>query len=189
MNIECATLTLKTADLPTTGDNVYGTSNTLSTFWTWKNINLQTILGDMYHEYETFNIVLASVSAGIGGAVGTTTQNDRNVLIKMSGLPFKNQTFDATKQHNTNAVALTTMYMGDGSNIFNQYLSNGHYITFTKTATNVDLTITYEPINNTTSVGFINSWAFPELVLIFKIYGCKKVNPDRQEFFNPAFKH
>ena len=45
-------LVLKTNVLPMNGTtNDFGTSNSINTIFTWTNINLRTLLGDMFEKY------------------------------------------------------------------------------------------------------------------------------------------
>ena len=48
-------LVLKTNVLPMDGTtNAYGTSNAMNTSFTWTNINLRTLLGDMFDKYDRY---------------------------------------------------------------------------------------------------------------------------------------
>ena len=61
-----ASLVLKTSDLTSKSDYVYGvpyvnqsgSMNAKGSSITWNNINLRTLLGDMYDRYDIFNICL-----------------------------------------------------------------------------------------------------------------------------------
>ena len=72
---ETATLVLNSYDITNTFftnnpiDNIYGTiANNRCTF-TWKNIYLKRLLGEMYDKYETFNIHLYQITQT--GSVGS----------------------------------------------------------------------------------------------------------------------
>ena len=60
-NEECATLVLRSGDLPAPPNNPNPNNNGFSdqyhTNMTWTNINLRTVLGDMYDKYDKFNLV------------------------------------------------------------------------------------------------------------------------------------
>ena len=69
---EIAWLVLKTSILPMDGTtNAYGTSNAMNTSFTWTNINLRTLLGDMFDKYDRYILLLQSISTGIAGTIGT----------------------------------------------------------------------------------------------------------------------
>ena len=56
---DIACLILKTNVLPMDGTtNAYGTSNSINTIFTWTNINLRTLLGDMFDKYDRFLLLL-----------------------------------------------------------------------------------------------------------------------------------
>ena len=105
-NVQSAVLVLRTCDLNKTG-NISGikADYNISPF-TWKNINLRSVLGSMYDKYDLFNLCLSTISSGGVAVIGNTYQlssdpNDNNVSILMSGLPFINNTYNTATQHNT----------------------------------------------------------------------------------------
>ena len=52
---EITCFVLKTNVLPTNGTtNAYGTGNSTLSSFTWTNINLRTLLGDMFDKYDSF---------------------------------------------------------------------------------------------------------------------------------------
>ena len=52
---EIACLILRASVLPMDGTtNAYGTSNAMNTSFTWTNINLRTLLGDMFDKYDRY---------------------------------------------------------------------------------------------------------------------------------------
>ena len=104
MNVENASLVLRSFDLNTTEDN-YGVVNSTNTVMTWKNIDLRTLLGTMYNNYDLFNLTLNSIatskvkqaynataSANNGYAMGDA--ENLATMVQISGLPFINQTYD-----------------------------------------------------------------------------------------------
>ena len=67
---EIACLVLKTSILPMDGTtNAYGTSNTKNTSFTWTNINLRTLLGDMFDKYDRYLLLLQNISHANSGAM------------------------------------------------------------------------------------------------------------------------
>ena len=63
--VQVATFHLNTSDidLANTGNvsNQYGTVNQFRNDFTWYNVSFKTILGDMYEQYDCFNIKLSSI--------------------------------------------------------------------------------------------------------------------------------
>ena len=100
-------------------DNNIGTIKKLGTDLTFKNINIQELLGDLYDEYEYFNIELIQVMTlylSDGSAIlnpGTQLQN-KNLYVYMNGLNWVNSSFSQKNNCNLNFVHL--------SNLSNQYL-------------------------------------------------------------------
>jgi len=100
-----AQLVLRGYDLSTTETNI-GVANATNTNYTWKNINLRTVLGPMYDKYDVFNLTLkyiaaSQTTAGLGA-------DGSNVIMNISGLPFLNQTYLQSHNCNTNTAVLGT---------------------------------------------------------------------------------
>ena len=80
-----AQLVLRDYDL-TTNETGIGIANNGNTNYTWKNINLRTVLGPMYDKYDVFNLNLKFIaSSQTPTALGADSSN---VIINISGLPF-----------------------------------------------------------------------------------------------------
>ena len=103
---DIACLVLKTNVLPMDGTtNAYGTSNAMNTSFTWTNINLRTLLGDMFDKYDRFMLLLQHISNTVPLVSNQgTTADDRAVLINMSGLSFLNSNYNQKFQSNTGSV-------------------------------------------------------------------------------------
>ena len=97
-------LVLKTKnDFTSNSDYIYGTSYTIGSgayqvtsngklsSITWNNINLRTLLGDMYDKYNTFNLCLNTISTSQANTIDPSPDS-KNVNLRLSGLPFINQT-------------------------------------------------------------------------------------------------
>jgi hypothetical protein len=94
-------LVLKTSDLTTNASTNIGTCDQFRTSFTWNNINLRMLLGSMYDQYDYFNISLISISSSLTQALAVgATADDKMVFVKMSGLPFINQTFQQSTGNN-----------------------------------------------------------------------------------------
>ena len=65
-------LVLKTSDLWVNSTTAIGQCDQFRTTFTWFNINLRILMGDLYEQYDYFNLSLISVSSSLcnGGAGG-----------------------------------------------------------------------------------------------------------------------
>jgi hypothetical protein len=110
-NTACATLYLLGAYLTEDGNN-YGRVTTASrNEMEWYNINLRTLLGDLYDKYDTFNLCLTSISCGTPSeALGVNYLNNDvdngHLTVYVSGLPFINQTYSQISRGNVNEVPI-----------------------------------------------------------------------------------
>ena len=88
---DIACLVLKTNVLPMDGTtNAYGTSNSMNNIFTWTNINLRTLLGDMF---DRFLLLLQNISNASPTTAPGTNADDKAFLINMSGLSFINSNY------------------------------------------------------------------------------------------------
>ena len=92
-NLQNASLVLSTNN---------GTSNASRTSTTWTNINLRSLLGDMYDKYDMFNLCLNTVATGTSANNFYATSSDMQVMIRVSGLPFINNTYNVGPSYNSN---------------------------------------------------------------------------------------
>ena len=125
MNIQNASLVLKSCD---------GISDTSKVNITWNNINLRTLLGDMYDQFDMFNLCLNTVSHSNSALTNANTNIDqRNVILNVSGgLPWINQTYITSYLSNTSSVVvLWTFLFGTTSSQY-FYSSNIIISTFGK---------------------------------------------------------
>ena len=75
---DMACLVLKTNVLPMDGTtNAYGTSNSMNNIFTWTNINLRTLLGDMFDKYDRLLLLLQNISNASPTATPGTAADDR----------------------------------------------------------------------------------------------------------------
>ena len=133
-NIKCAKLTLSHFPLITTQQNgvacttAYGYTDAFFTNCTWTNIDMRDVLGDMYDEYDEFNLVLSNminmshVNWSVAIANFGDTANDETNYIEITGLDFQNQGYDQKTKTNapkgvingvyfpTNATAIPTIF-------------------------------------------------------------------------------
>ena len=97
-NLQNASLVLSTNN---------GTSNNNRTSTTWNNINLRMLLGDMYEKYDLFNLCLNSVSSGATLNNIYKAPTDSNVLMRVSGIPFINSTYNIGSSYNVSTPYCT----------------------------------------------------------------------------------
>ena len=105
-NLQNASLVLSTNN---------GTANNNRTSITWNNINLRTLLGDMYEKSDLFNLCLNSVSSGATLNNVYKGPTDSNVLMRVSGLPFINSTYNIGSSYNvkTNYCTIASFNFGN----------------------------------------------------------------------------
>ena len=153
MSTEFRYLTLKSSDINmsnnasdyfnTTVENSVGIVTQNRRSITWKNVNLQKIMGDEYfNKYSSFSIRL--VSRGIGLTRTTSTPRDQNVVYYLSGLSFIPSTPRVKIDTRTNSVNLNYYLV----NIENFASNENAAYTFTKPSSEVNLTM--EILNNST---------------------------------------
>lgn len=109
-SVKCASLVLKSCDITndpnfnfnyTDFSGERGRINKSLSSITWNNINLRQVLGDMYDEYEEFNLVLKQVASNQSNSKFEGLPfNSRGVYIRLSGLPFINSTYDVVTRNN-----------------------------------------------------------------------------------------
>jgi hypothetical protein len=171
-NLQIASLVLRSSDLTLGTTNQYGSCDANRLTQTWNNINLRTLLGDMYDKYDLFNICLNTITTAVAGAIGGAAE-DRNVIIKLSGLPFVNQTYSVKQGCNTNVCPISSFLFAQNTTATQLFYSNNCY-TFGKSQQSCNLTIQYGRVLDdalpTTVI------AFPNIVLIFDIVGVSKDN-------------
>lgn len=148
-----ASLVLKTSDFSTDSAFYYGSqynssrgscNGKLSSF-TWNNINLRTLLGDMYDDYDKFNICLNSITTANANPIIDSSVDVRTVAIKISGLPFVNQTYNVKNGCNSNSTVIATFNFLQNQSTTQYYYSN-NIATFGKNQELCNITIEYYKI-------------------------------------------
>ena len=182
-NEESASLILRTGDLPLNSSNNVGSSDQYLTNFTWNNINLRTLLGDIYDKYDKFNLVPVLFASGQGVTTFGTNDDDRIFQVYISGLPFTNNVYNTNLKTNSNtAIAGYFKYVRSQSVVYN----GGPTLTFTKNQELVNINIYYQRVSPSAISGYsISSTAvFPNAIFMFKIYGVTKT--DRVEDINSS---
>lgn len=151
-DIRNASLVLKTTDLISATNTLNGTiysspyglfNNKLSSF-TWNNINLRTLLGDMYDMFDEFNLCLNTISTAQASTIDGIADN-KNVYIKLSGLPWINQTYNVKNVNNGSVTNIATFNF-ISNNATTQYYYSNNIATFGKSQDSCNLTVEYSRI-------------------------------------------
>jgi len=175
-----ARLVLKTSDLTVNSTTIRGQCDQFRQNFTWFNINLRTLLGDQYDQYDYFNMSLVSMSCSAASAASQGNVDDKTVYVKLSGLPFINQTYDQ-KRGNNGSTANLTIFQIPTTAIpsTQQYNSTINVLTFNKSQELCNLNISLLRILDDTRPASLTI-ANPQFTFIFVITGVEKsYNPDK----------
>ena len=138
---------------------------------TWNNINLESLLEGMYDIYDTFNLCLnfTICSASVGNATFSTL-NDRNLLIHISGLPFKAQTYKTgTNRISNQALIGFILFESDTSTtVVDTNYQNTCILTFTKNSPITNITIQLKRADGILPTTVAD---LPNVIYYFDIYG------------------
>lgn len=178
VNLVLKTTQINSDNTPATyyGNNVISLTGSVSnnrTSFTWNNINLRILLGDMYDKYERFNINLNFASGGATGvsAEAQTSSDNRMFLVKLSGLPFTSS-YNQSSNTNINQVVLTAIQLPLTSTTtwYNNYFTT-QYCTFTKQDL-VNISIDLHTVaTDTTYTPSVIGKMIGHCVFSFNIYG------------------
>jgi hypothetical protein len=70
---------------------------------TWNAINFKNLLGEMYNNYDMFNLQMISTGNALPPAGWGVTANDRLLKVSMSGLDWVYNNYDTSTGNMTNA--------------------------------------------------------------------------------------
>ena len=169
-----AQLVLRTSDINTNESNI-GLSNTTNSILLWKNINLRTVLGDMYNKYDLFNLSLKYIGSSDLDPVFTDIDNS-NIIININGLPFINQTYRHSHFCNTSNAVLGLYTIPNTLNsVSSQCFYSSNFLTFGKNQELVNINIYFTRIvdNDPPPVSIANC-SYPEFVFILDIFSIDK---------------
>jgi hypothetical protein len=154
-NLPKVNFILETRDISTSNvianypvSNTKGSVNQSRTSMTWNAINMRNILGNLYDKYELFNIELVGFSAYQVLSNFGVTDNDRNVIFKMSGLDWVYNTYDTNTFNTTNQAIVGCQRFATQTNVFNASNTRRMTSTFRKNQI-VNITITLNTIMGT----------------------------------------
>jgi hypothetical protein len=163
---EIACLVLKTNVLTTDGTmNDYGIGNSKLSSFTWTNINLRTLLGDMFNKYDRYLLLLQNISHAYSAAIGTG--DDRGILINMSGLSFVNSTYTQKLQSNSGGLIVCPFMFPSSASVQSQIYNNFAISTFIKQNDIVNISINYTRIKDDAAP----TTTYPHMTFIFNIVG------------------
>ena len=160
MNIENATefykcnLTLRVSDIsedPTPANypisNAIGSINSTRTSYTWFNLDLQQILGDLYTKFDYFNIRVSAIQGDAGIGLYATTTLEYNCYFQMTGPIFYNSAYDIGTRKTTGTTTVANTIFNRTP--FTVFYNDVFISTFRKQPT-VDLTINLLKVANDT---------------------------------------
>jgi len=146
-------------------------NNAARTSFTWNNIDLRMLLGDMYDKYDRFNLCLNTIASGISDAY-FGTQADAQVLVRVSGLPWVNNSYNitSTRANNTgNTIIASFLFVNNTQQ--NQYFFSSNSATFSKNQDTANITIDYIRVSDLAAPAVQNTTTFPHAAFIFDIFG------------------
>ena len=158
MNLESANLILRT--FSTTNKNANNTT------FTWNNISLKNVLGNLFYKYDKFKICLTSF-----GNANTTTlaAAERTLTCNMSGFQWYNQTYDTSINANINSVVISTLDFTSAGGRSINYTGEIGWVFIKPQTEFVDITINYTKVlDGTAPTAGLN---YGPSVFCFSIYG------------------
>lgn len=193
MNRKKSQLILKSSDIDNLGYNTVvlgcppiqrvagyngqnGYINTLQTSMTWNNINLRSLLGDLYKDGGCYNLCLEQIVFGTTSnfAEFSPIENNKTFNIYMQGLPFL-KTY-TSKNILSNQILLTTIRL-DTCDVPTIFLYSDIENTFKLTqnigveTTNISIYYT-DLLNNVSQPTTQLTQPMPNVQFVFSIYEC-----------------
>lgn len=156
--------------------NTFGTVNALGTEMTFNNISIKNILGELYDQYDTFNISLVSVTIPQSAAT-YGVGNNTNILLYMAGIPFKssNTYSNLTRTSQTYAhVASFQLPVWVANSSSTIQFNNSFCNTFNKFEDYTDINLS---LRSPTGATQVPTNAYPLLVYNFTIVGIDGAHP------------
>ena len=169
MSLQNASLILETSDLAYNVDTDINNNS-----YTWNNINLRNLLGDMYDKYDLFNLTLDTICNTITDSVLGSSLYDLENYLTIGGLPFINQNYNTSTGNITNSTFLTPyIFIRTQSNIYTYY--NSKSMTFNKNQQSCNINITIlRVVDNVKPTPGASILLFPPMIFSFKIEGVTK---------------
>lgn len=151
---DTASFTLNTYD---------GTANATRTNITWSNINLMTILKDLWYKYDKFKLMVSCVAYG----TNSVSIQYANVNVNIAGLPFEkcNYIITGTTNNKQNYTKLFPINFVNTASVLQ--LPDFTGVIFNKNQHLVNLNIFYDNIISATAL----SGTFPQATFVFQLVG------------------
>ena len=148
-------------------------TNSIKSSFTWNNINLRSLLGDMYDKYDRFNLCLNTIASAYT-LTGLTGATNNQCLIRVSGLPFVNNTYNISSSglnvNNSSTIIATFTFSSSAPAVpITQYFYGSNIATFSKNSDITSITIDYVRVYDLLTPDSTNS--FPQMTFIFDIFG------------------
>jgi hypothetical protein len=120
------------------------------TSFNFKNINMQSLLGQLFYDYEKFQIALIYISGSSTGVTVDENIDNRILQVKLSGIPFLSSYSQSKNLDvNTNIVSVIKIPI-EASTTWSNNNTIPQYYTFTK-QTIIDFKIDLHTISNDTT--------------------------------------
>jgi hypothetical protein len=146
-------------------------TNNDKTLLTWNNINLRNLLGDMYEQFDFFNISLKFISMTSSTGIGSNS-SAFSIHIRMSGLPWVNNSYTVKSGFN-NQYCVIGAFRLLPNNIVNRLYDNNIF-TFGKDSGTCNITIDFLKNADDKVPDMVNSGGFPSFLFMFDITGVPK---------------
>ena len=171
---QTASLVLRPSYLTLNSSTSIGTADQYGTTYTWNNINLRVVLGDMYDQYDRFNLNLNTIATGLAGNYAGSV-DERCNYITIAGLPWTNNTYNQSTNSNTNTTVIASIYIAPNAQT-TQYFYGNNTSTFGKSQDTCSITISFLKISDNTKPSI--TLAYPKMIFIFDIEGVEKYKVD-----------
>lgn len=149
-----ANFILKTSDISTSNivndyplANSKGSINSTRTSITWNAVSIKNILGELFNNYELFNLQLVSVGYPIGTTLYGASNDDLNIHFGIIGFDWVFTNYNTlTTTTSRETIVSGTKFAGQGTSHNNPYYKQPVY-TFRKCIT-TDITINLYSVDN-----------------------------------------
>jgi len=166
-----ASLVLKTSDLTAGSTTNIGSCDAYKSNMTWYNINLRTVLGELYDKYDYFNLSLYFISTDT--TCNLQNAADRCTFMKIGGLPFSNQTYNQANRTNGSLAVMSTFAFTNFTSVQQNFYGSG-FMTFAKNQDLVNINIQYTRLQDDLSYSAGGAYTYPNTTFIFHIFGVPK---------------
>jgi hypothetical protein len=158
------------------------------TSYTWYNVNLRTLLDPIYNKYNKFNISLNNVITSTQGSA-TSTANDRQIQVKMSGLMWLSS-YNQSSQKNDQNKVIKLMQFQRTNNSCDSFHFTEQYHTFLKGSDVVNITINLHNVDTDSYTTTVTAGElFGHFIFNFNIQGVPEELNDRLEIKQKSTAH